>query len=239
MARKFDEDAEVLLNMGAQINDEESECEPIVITLQSKSLFWAGTLIKNGTNALNYKYPVHASYIKSSFFNFYLMKQMRAWNFIISCPLQSVIQKNCNEVCIFIWDSSSYETRIKISSSQDSNRMIPLSVSIINKNVLFIDILINKSFDFMTPDYYNMTPFIHEYKADNIDLMNRILGLFDLKSANIIDNNGYLALSYAAENNNVEFCNMMFFGNIFVSNIKKDPFNIINLGVNEEESKAS
>lgn len=53
LSRRFDEEAKVLLSIGAQINDEESEFEPIVASLKNKNLFCVETLIKNGANALN------------------------------------------------------------------------------------------------------------------------------------------------------------------------------------------
>lgn len=226
--RRFDNEASFLLSMGCQINDFESEFEPIVIALQTQSQYWVENLIARGANALNNKFPVLLSYIESPFFNFEFMKQMNAWNFIIGGPLQAAMRKKYECVCGFIWNMADSDTRAIISKTKDSKGMIPVSVAIKCKNEEFIDKLIKPCFDVKTPDDDNKTPFIYACKANHMNAMNRIWKLIDLKNANIIDKKGCSALSYTAENNNIEFCNMLFISNISIEHIKKDSNGIIN-----------
>lgn len=227
ISRKLDNEGDILLDMGAQFIDNESEFEPIAAALAADSQYWVEKLIRKGANALNTKFPVLVAYIEASFFNFELMKMMEAWNLVIGGPLQAALRKDYKEVCDFIWENSDDETKVMITGTQDVKGMIPISVALKYKNEKYINVLIKDGFDVQKQDNKGMTPFMYACKMDHPNAMNRIWKLIDLKNANLVDKKGNSALSYSAKNENIAFCNMMFCENISVRDIKCDSHGII------------
>lgn len=224
---KLDEEAQILLDRGAKINDKLSYHEPIANSLKIGSQHWFEKLLDHGANALNEKYPVLVNYIRSDFFNFELMKSIKERNVYIGGPVQAAINKGLNDVASYFWDEADSETKLGIASSQDENGRVPISVAIINKYDQFVDQLIKKPFNVSKPDNENMTPFMFACISNQAIWMQTIFERIELKNANIVDNKGNSALTYAAENRNIPFCNHLFIENINVNGINTDKNGII------------
>lgn len=72
----LNEEAGILLDKGAKIIDNDSYNEPIANALKIGSQYWFEKLGKSGANATNTVFPVLATYIKSYFFDFEIMKSI-------------------------------------------------------------------------------------------------------------------------------------------------------------------
>lgn len=211
------------MDKGAKINDKFSYNEPIVNALKIRNKQMVETLFEHGANALNTKYLVLASYITAGFFNIEIMKKLnRAWNPLLGCPLQVVIREKQMEAARLIFDDADNEMKIQLSRNKNENGMIPLSLAICCSNEEFIRKLAFKCYNITTPDNEGIKPFIHACDHNNEEAMEGILGIIDLDSANMKDKNGCSALTYAANNNNVKFCDMLFCNNINAFGIKAD-----------------
>lgn len=167
------------------------------------------------------------------FFKLDIMKKLNgAWNPLLGCPLQAAMNKECIEAARMIFYKADQEMQVKIAAAGDKEGMIPLSVALVKNIPEFYKILISSRFDVHKADKNGRTPFMYACKVDLIEPMNDIFKLITLSHANLKDKDGCSALSYAAMNKNVKFCNFLFVNDIEVRKIKQDPHNIINTYVN-------
>lgn len=225
--RQLNDEAKFLLDKGCKITDKQSEFEPIANALKINSQYWFEILLEKGATASNEKFPVLSSYMNSTFFNFDLLKKFKEINTVIGAPIQTALRKKYNEIALYLWDISNNQTRYKIAKETDSFGMIPISVSIVFNCEQLVNYILDDHYEVMIPDGQNRTPFSYACQANQIDWMNKINSQITLQNANLVDKNGNSALTYAADNNNIDFCNFLFIHGIEVFNINADQNGII------------
>ena len=217
-----DEYANKLIGMKCLILYPDSQYEPICVALQRNSQQWFEYLVQLGADASNTVYPVVANYILSPFFNFQIFSTLRNMNLFIGGTLQAAFVRRYDQVASFIWNMCDDNGKITLSRIKDPNGMIPLSAAIVAQIPQFVDILINKLYDLMTPDNNGITPLMHSIVSKNNNWIYGIYNLTDLKYAEQLDSLGNSALTYAGENENSDFCEKLFIDGVDVYNCKKD-----------------
>lgn len=221
------EEALLLLNKNANVNDPNSKNEPICVALQNHDQFWVEKLIDYGANANNKVYAFVENYIKESFFDFETFKKIKSMNVTIGSPIQAALNLNKQQPAFYIWDKSSHATRILLSKSIDQNRQIPLTVSINTNNKLFYVLLINSDFDMTTPDKDGKTPLMHAILKQDKKWYNPIIEKIPKQSLNARDSKNNSAITYAACLNNKELAETLFLMDVEVEGINIDKFGII------------
>lgn len=225
---ELNDTAKFLLDKGCKINDNQTMYEPIANALKINSQYWFETLLEHGSTGSNEKFPIVSSYINSKFFNFSLLKKMKNINSVIGAPIQAALMKKYFDVALYIWEISNDQTRFEIAAKTDSLGRIPLSTAIIFDCEEIVKILINGNYEVMTPDLQNRTPFSYACQINQIEWILKIYSKITPQNANLVDEIGNSALTYAACNNNIEICNCLFLNNINVFDINADHNGIVN-----------
>lgn len=227
MIKELNEVCQILLNKGCLINDPKSEYEPIAIALKIDSKYWFETLIEHGANALNEKYPIISTYIKSKFFDFELIKNIKGINASIGAPIQTALWKHYYEVALYLWDIIDEDKKADIAATPDSFGMIPLSAAIVYDCEKLVDILLSGDYEVMTPDSQNRTPFSYACQVNQIDWIDRIYKKITIENINLVDKIGNSAFTYLACSNNKEYCKLLFIKGANVFDINADHNKII------------
>lgn len=120
-----------------------------------------------------------------------------------------------------------YTQEKKLAWHSDSYGRIPLSVAIMKNNCEFVDMLLHRIYDCESSDDEGRTPFIYACIANNIKWMNDLYQIISSSNADMVDAYHCSALTYAANNKRIEFCNKLFYDDIDIENCNKDKFGII------------
>lgn len=228
IAHELDEPARILLDKGCQINDINSEYEPIANALKIGSKYWFETLINEyGANALNAKFPILSEYIRSEFFDFEFLKKIKGINVMIGAPIHTALMMKYEEVALYLWDVIDEQMRIEVAAIPDLSGMIPLTAAIVYDCPKLVDILLDGDYEAMMPDLQNRTPFSYACQVDEKDWISRIYSKITVENANLVDKNGNSSFTYLACNNNLEYCKRLFIDNVEVFNITPDQNGII------------
>lgn len=122
--------------------------------------------------------------------------------------------------------------KFKLAANRDCYGRVLISSAIIMKNEQFVNILPDTKFDITTIDNEGKTPFIHACIVNVMQWMTKLFELIPFSNANIVDNFNGSALTYAAENNQRDFCDYLFCCGIKVDGIRSDSNGIIEYYLN-------
>ena len=217
-----------LLNMNCRILDKNSIHEPIVEALKRNNQKWVEELFKHGADGMNEHVGVISRYINSGFFNYKLFKNIPRMNIILEAPLQMALYKKFQDCAVDIWNMANTEkNKILLAGNTDCYGRVLISAAIMMNNEPFVETLLCEKYDVKTPDNDGKTPFIHACSVNNINWMTQMFKMIPLSNANKVDKYKNSALTYAAINNQKDFCDMMFLADIDVDDINSDQNGII------------
>ena len=218
-----------LLNLGCKILDQKSEHEPICEALKRGSQEWFEALVDHGADGMNEKIGVISRYINSGFFIYKVFKKIPRMNIFLEAPLQMAIYKKYNNCANDLWNmAKGDDVKVKLANNKDCYGRMVLSAAIIMKNEPFVNLLLDKKYDILSPDNDGRTPFIHSCMVDVLPWMCKLFELIPMKNANHVDNTKNAALTYAANNNRRDFCDHLFCCDIEINGFNADTNGIIN-----------
>lgn len=99
----------LLIDKGANLNDETAIWEPIVRALVIEDQQLVEKLIYRGASAFNTQYPVLERYIK-----FGMMREIKDWNPLIGAQMQAAMRRDKINTARLIYDQGDDDTRIKL-----------------------------------------------------------------------------------------------------------------------------